>query len=49
VDERITRTIRNIQTLADLAQFEKNAERRQALTDEIREAMRVRSTELGRR
>ena len=48
MDERIARTIRNIQTLADLAQFEKNAEKRQALTDEMREAVRVRSTELGR-
>jgi len=48
VDERVARTIRSIQTLADLAQFEKNAEKRQALTDEMREAVRARSTELGR-
>jgi hypothetical protein len=48
VDERIARTIRSIQTLADLAQFEKNGEKRQALTDEMREAVRLRSAELGR-
>jgi hypothetical protein len=45
----IASTIRNIHTLADLARFEKNAEQRQALSDEIREAVRVRSTELGRK
>ena len=48
VDEGIARTIRSIQSLADLAQFERNANKRQALSDEIRDAVRARSAELGR-
>jgi predicted HNH restriction endonuclease len=48
VDEQISRTIRNIHSLADLAQFEENAEKRQTLNDEIREAIRERSAGLGR-
>jgi hypothetical protein len=48
MDEKVARTIRNISTLNDLAQFESNAQQRDALTDEIKDAIRVRSGELGR-
>jgi hypothetical protein len=46
MDEQIARTIRHIDTLEALAQFESKA--RDALTDEIRQAIARRSTELGR-
>jgi len=48
MEERIARTIRNITTLGDLAQFEANASKRNALTDEVKAAIRARSTDLGR-
>jgi hypothetical protein len=48
MEERIARTIRNIRSIDDLAQFESNVSQRNALTDEIEDAIRVRSAELGR-
>jgi hypothetical protein len=48
MDERTARTIRSIQSLADLAQFEANASAQQALTEEMRKSIRTRSVELGR-
>lgn len=48
VDERLARIIRGIATFEDLAQFEKNAERRGAIDAEVRQAIKARSTELGR-
>ncbi len=48
VDEQVARNIRSIQTLAGLAQFEKNVVRRSLLTDEMRAAIRAKSAELGR-
>ncbi len=48
VDERLARIIRGIATFEDLAQFEKNAEQRGALDPEIGQAIKARSTELGR-
>lgn len=48
VDERIARIIQNIANFEDLAQFEKNADRRNALDADVRLAVRARSTELGR-
>jgi hypothetical protein len=48
VDERLARIIRNVATFEDLAQFEKNAEQRNALNDDLRQAIKARSAELGR-
>ena len=48
MDERIALTIHNIGMLEDLSQFETNAGKRNALTDEVKEAIQVRSAELGR-
>ena len=49
MDERIARTIRNIATLENLAQFEANAEARGALDEETQAAIQARTVELGRR
>ena len=48
MEERIERIIRNIGTLDDLAQFETNARKRKALTEDVKEAIRARSADLGR-
>jgi hypothetical protein len=48
MDEQLARIISRTRTIEDLAQFESNARRRNALTDELNEAIRVRSAELGR-
>jgi predicted HNH restriction endonuclease len=48
LDERIQRTIRNISRIEDLAQFEKNAERRGALSNEVRQAIDLQTAQLGR-
>lgn len=48
MEEHIARTLRNIKTIEDLGQFEHNARQRNALTEEVKEAIRVRTTELGR-
>ena len=48
MDERIARTIRSIGSIEALAQFEKNARDRNALDDEVRDAIRRRSADLGR-
>ncbi len=48
MDERLARIIRNISTFEGLAQFEKNAGERDALNDEVRHAIKIRSAELGR-
>ena len=48
MDERLARIIRNISTFEELAQFEKNAEQRQALDADLRQAIKSRSAELGR-
>lgn len=48
MDERIARTIAGIDTFKGLAQFEKNATERNAITDEVNAAIRKRSATLGR-
>jgi hypothetical protein len=48
MEERIARIIGNIGSLKDLARFEANARDRDALTEEIKEAIKARSTNLGR-
>jgi predicted RNA-binding protein with PUA-like domain len=48
MEERIARIIRNIGSLDDLARFETNARNRNALTDEVKDAIRARSGDLGR-
>ena len=48
MDENVARIIQGIRTLDDLAQFEVNAGQRNALTGEMREAIKRRSTDLGR-
>ncbi|MGB9150014.1 MAG: EVE domain-containing protein [Burkholderiales bacterium] len=48
MEEKIARIIRNIHTLADLKKLETNARRNNALTDELENAIRVRSADLGR-
>jgi hypothetical protein len=48
MEERIASTIRNIGTLENLAQFERNARARNQLTDEVKDALRARSADLGR-
>ena len=48
MQERIAQSIRNCRTLEQLSQFERNAIERGALTKEVKEAIRTRSTELGR-
>ncbi len=49
MDERVARTIRSISNFDDLAQFETNARTRNALSDEIKDAIKVQSIELGRK
>jgi predicted HNH restriction endonuclease len=48
MDDRIARIIRNVGSLDDLAQFERNARDRNALTEEIQSAVDRRTEELGR-
>jgi hypothetical protein len=48
MEERVARTIRNLGSLKDLARFETNARERDAFTDEIKDAIKARSAELGR-
>jgi hypothetical protein len=48
VDEHLARIISNIASFEDLAQFEKNAEKRDALDGDLRQAIKVRSATLGR-
>ncbi|MBS0235166.1 MAG: EVE domain-containing protein [Proteobacteria bacterium] len=48
VDERLARIIQGITTFENLAQFEKNAKQRGALDTEVEQAIKARSTELGR-
>jgi lysophospholipase L1-like esterase len=48
MEERIARIIGNLGSLEDVVQFEANARDRNALTDEIKEALKARSIELGR-
>jgi len=49
MDERIARFIGNLGSLKDVTQFESNARGRDALTDEVKDAIKARSIELGRR
>jgi hypothetical protein len=44
LDEKIARIIGKIATIESLAQFEKNAARRDALSSDVREAIAVRTT-----
>ncbi len=48
MQERIAQSIRNCRTIEQLSQFERNAIQRGSLTKEVKEAIRTRSTELGR-
>jgi hypothetical protein len=48
MDERLARIISNTGTFESLAQFEANARRQNALTDEVKEAIRAQSAVLGR-
>ncbi|WP_050991072.1 EVE domain-containing protein [Bradyrhizobium genomosp. I (2014)] len=48
MEERLARIIRGISTFEDLTQFEKNAERRNAIDGEVGQAIKARSAELGR-
>jgi predicted HNH restriction endonuclease len=47
MEERIAQTIRSINTLGDLAKFEANAQNRDALTEDVKEAIRARTVDLG--
>jgi predicted RNA-binding protein with PUA-like domain len=49
MDERIARTLNNINDFEHLAQFEINAGRKNAITDEVAEAIKARSAYLGRK
>lgn len=49
MDERVARTMRSISNFDGLAQFESNARERNALSDEIKEAIKQKSIELGRK
>ena len=49
MEERIARIIGNLGSLKDVARFETNARDRDALTDEVKEAIKARSINLGRR
>lgn len=49
MEGRIARIIGNLGSLKDVARFETNARDRDALTDEVKEAIKARSIELGRR
>jgi predicted HNH restriction endonuclease len=49
VEERIARIINSISSLDELAQFETNARDRNALTDEIKKAIKAKTVEFGRR
>lgn len=48
MDENVARTIRSIDKFSDLARFEKNAAEGNLLTEEIKDAIKNRSAELGR-
>lgn len=48
MDEGIARTIRSIGSLEALAQFESNAQARNALAEDVKDAIRARSADLGR-
>jgi predicted RNA-binding protein with PUA-like domain len=48
MEERVARIIRNVGSLKDLVQFETNARDQDALTDEIKGAIKARSIDLGR-
>ena len=48
MEERVARIIGNLGSLEDVVQFETNARERNALTGEIKEALKARSIELGR-
>jgi predicted RNA-binding protein with PUA-like domain len=48
MDERVARTIANTVSFEALAQFERNARERKAITEEMEAAIRKRSGELGR-
>jgi predicted HNH restriction endonuclease len=48
VDDRLERTIRNLRNWDELAIFYRNVQNKNALTDEITAAIRVREVELGR-
>lgn len=48
MDDRVARIIRSIKTFEELAQFEKNAEERSGASEELRQAIEARATELGR-
>lgn len=48
MDERLARIIGNIASFEDLAQFEKNAEKRGALDTDFQQAIKLRSATLGR-
>lgn len=48
MDERLARIIGNIASFEDLAQFERNAEKRGALDGDLQQAIKLRSATLGR-
>jgi predicted HNH restriction endonuclease len=48
MDEKIERVIRHTKTLKDLNQFEENAQKRNNLTPEIKDAITARMVELGK-
>jgi len=48
MEERLARIIANLGSLKDLARFETNARDRDALTDEVKDAIKRRSIDLGR-
>ena len=49
MEERIARIIGNLGSLKDVARFETNARDRDALTDEVKDAIKARTIALGRR
>lgn len=49
MEERIARIINSISSLDELAQFETNVRDRNALTDEIKIAIKAKTVEFGRR
>lgn len=48
MEKRLAKTIGNLSNWEALAQFEKNARERKRLTDEVADAINIRSAELGR-
>jgi predicted HNH restriction endonuclease len=48
LDERIERALRRVRSLDDLSRLEENVERLKASSDEVRAAIRAKSTEFGR-